>query len=68
MYSLQGGFPGDSMVKNLPANACDAGSIRESGRSSGEGAGEGAPLQDSCLGNPMDRGAWWTTVQRIGHN
>ena len=26
------------------------------------------PLQYSCLGNPMDRGAWWATVTRIGHN
>ena len=34
-----------------------------SGRSSG---GErGNPLQYSCLENPMDRGAWWTTVHRV---
>ncbi|CAI9178518.1 unnamed protein product [Rangifer tarandus platyrhynchus] len=32
-------------------------------RSPGEGNGE--PLQDSCLGNPMDRGAWWTTVHGV---
>ena len=25
----------------------------------------GNPLQYSCLGNPMDRGAWWTTVHRV---
>ena len=47
------------------ANACDAGSIHESGRSSGEGAREGAPLQYSCLGNPMDRGAWRTIVHGV---
>ena len=34
-----------------------------SGRSSGEGNGN--PLQYSCLGNPMDRGAWWATVHRV---
>ena len=57
------GFPGGSMVKNLPANAGatgDAGSITGSGRSPGEGNVN--PLQYSCLGNPMDRGTWWDTV------
>ena len=48
------------MVKNLPANAGDMGSISVSGRSPGEGNGD--PLQYSCLGNPMDRGAWRATV------
>ena len=54
------GFPGGSMVKNLPANAGDAGSTRGSGSSLGEG--NGYPLQYSCLENSMDRGAWQTTV------
>ena len=44
------------MVKNLPANAGDPSSIPGSGRSPGEGNGN--PLQCSCLGNLMDRGAW----------
>ena len=51
------------MVKNLPADAGDAGdvgSIPQSGRS--PGVGNGNPLQYSCLGNPMDRGTWWATV------
>ena len=51
------------MVKTLPANAGDtrdAGSILGSRRSPGEGNGN--PLQYSCLENPMDRGAWWATV------
>ena len=46
------------MVKNLPANARDVrdpGSVPESGRS--PGGGNGNPLQYSCLGNPMDKGA-----------
>ena len=55
------GFPGNSVVKNLPAKAGDAGSIPGSGRSAGEGNGNS--LQYSCLGNPMDRRARWTTVQ-----
>ena len=52
------GFSGDAKVKNLPANAGDSGAlgwILSSGRSSG--GGNGNPLQYSCLGNPMDRGA-----------
>ena len=44
------------LVKNLPANAGNAGSILWSGRSLGEGNGN--PLQYFRLGNPMDRGAW----------
>ena len=50
------------MVKNLPANAGDSGSVPGLGRSPREGSGN--PLQYSCLGNPMDRGAWWATVHR----
>ena len=60
------GFPGGSLLKKLPANAGDirdSGSILGSGRSPGEGNGK--PLQYSCLENPMDRGAWWATVQRV---
>ena len=45
-----------SVVKNLSASARDLSSIPGSGRSPGEGNGN--PLQYSCLGNPMDRGAW----------
>ena len=41
----------------------DAGSIPVSGRSPGEGNDN--PLQYSCLGNPMDRGAWWATVRGV---
>ena len=55
-----GGFPGDSVVKNLPANAGDVGSVSGLGQPPGEGNGN--PLQYSCLGNPMDRGAWQAMV------
>ena len=44
-------------------NAEDAGSIPESGRSPGEGGDN--PLQYSCLGNSIDRRAWWATVHEI---
>ena len=48
------------MVKNLPASAGYVGSILGSGRSPGEG--NDSPLQYSCLGNPMNRGAWWAII------
>ena len=48
------------MVKNLLANAGDAGSIPGSGRSAAEGRNN--PLQDSFLDNPTERGAWWATI------
>ena len=57
------GFPGGSVVKNLPVNAGDADSIPVLGRSPGEGNGN--PLQYSCQGNPMDRGAWQATVHGV---
>ena len=51
------------VVKNLSANAGDAGPIPGSGRS--PGGGHGNPLQYSCLGNPMDRGTWRATIHGI---
>ena len=54
------------MVKNLPVNAGDSGSIPGSGRSPGEGHGN--PLQYSCLGNPRDRGAWQATVHGVAES
>ena len=55
------------MVKNLPARAGDAGdmgSIAGSERSSG--GGNDNLLQYSCLGNSMERGAWWAIAHGIG--
>ena len=63
------GFPGGSVVKNLPANSGTTGLIPGPGRSSGEGNGN--PLWYSCLENSMDKGAWQTTVrglQRVGRD
>ena len=65
------GIPHGSMVRNLLANAGgrgDAGSISGSGRS--PGGRNGNPLQYSCLGNLIDRGAWQATIDgvaRFGH-
>ena len=57
------GFPGGSVVKNLPANAGDVDSIPVLRRSPGEGNGN--TLQYSGLRNPMDRGAWWAIVYGV---
>ena len=57
------GFSGSSVVKNPPANAGNSGSIPGSGSSPEEGNGN--LLQYTCLGNPMDRGAWQATVLEI---
>ena len=62
-------FPGGSVVKNLPVNAGDirdSGLIPELGRS--PGVGNGNLLQNSCLENSMDQGAWWTTVHGVTKN
>ena len=57
------------VVKNPPTNAGD---IRKVGLIPGLGqypGGEnGNPLQDSCLENPMDRGAWRAIVHRVTKN
>ena len=55
------GFPGSSNGRESACNTEDLGSVPGSGRSPGEGRGNS--LQYSCLENPMDRGAWWATVQ-----
>ena len=57
------------MVKNPPANVGDrrdGGSIHGLGRSP-EG-GNGNSLQNSCMGNPMVRGAWWATVHGVAES
>ena len=51
------------MVKNPPVSAGETGSIPGSGRFPGEG--NGSSHQYSCLGNLMDRGAWWVTVHAV---
>ena len=60
-YSM--GFPGGSDDKEPACNAGDLGSIPGLGRSPGEG--NGYPLQYYCLGNSVDRGAWWALVHGV---
>ena len=64
-YSLEGLMlkPGGSVVKNPPANTDDTGSTPGLGRS--PGVGNGNSPQYSCLGNSMNRGAWWDTVHGV---
>ena len=59
-------IPGGAVVKKPSASAGETrevDSVPGSGRSPGEGNGN--PLQYSCLENPMDRGAWWATVDGV---
>ena len=72
ILSFSTGLPGE-VVNNLTATAGDTrdvGSVSGLGRFHEEG--NDSPLQYSCLGNPIDRGAWWAIVHRIakraGHN
>ena len=60
------GFPGSADGKEYACNVGDTGSIPRWGRSPEERNGN--PLQYSCLGNPMKRGAWLATVQRVRHD
>ena len=57
------GIPGGSNGKESACNTGDPGLISGSGRS--PGGGNGNPFQYSCLGNLMDRGAWWATVHGV---
>ena len=70
--AILGASQGAQVVKRGPASAGDvrdAGLIPGSGRP--PGGGNGNPRWYSCLGNPMDRGAWWAAVhgsQRARHD
>ena len=57
------GFPENSVVKHLPANAEGMGLTPGSGKSPGEGNGN--PLPYSCLENSIDRGVWWAIVHKV---
>ena len=57
------GFPGSSDGKESACSAGDPGLTPGWGRS--PGGGRGNPLQYSCLGNPMDKGAWRATVRGV---
>ena len=53
-------------------STCNAGDMRDmdliTGLGRSPGGGHSNPLQYWCLGNPMDRGAWWAAVQRVVKN
>ena len=59
-------FPGGSNSKEFACNTGDPGSVLGLRKSPGEGNGN--PLQYSCLGNPMDRGACWATVHGVAES
>ena len=62
-------FPGGAVVKNPPAHSGDAGDLcLIPGLGRFPGGGNGNPHQYSCLGNPMDRGAWRPTIHRVTKN
>ena len=66
LHSCALAFPGGSAVKNLPANAGDAGWMGLlPGLRRCPGVGNDIPLQYSCLENPMERGAWRATVHGV---
>ena len=60
---FSGGSPGGAVVKNQPTSTGDVGLIPRWGRS--PGGGDDNPLQYSCLGSPMDRGAWQAVVHGV---
>ena len=62
-YACNRGFPAGSVSKESACSAGDLGLIPGSGRSPEEG--NGYPLQDACLENPMDRGAWRAVVHGV---
>ena len=66
MYPYRIGFPGGSDGKESTCNVGDLGLIAGLGRSPGEGNGN--PLQDYCLENPRDRGAWCTAVHGVARS
>jgi len=60
------GLPVAQQVKNPPVSAGDTKDVGlVPGSVQSPGGGKGNPFQYSCLKNPMDRGAWWATVQRV---
>ena len=68
-YRVDMGFPGGTVVKNLPAKAGDRGDpglVPGSGRSLK--VENGNPLQYSCLESSTDRVVWQATVQKVEHD
>ena len=57
------GFAGDTEDKESACNSETQ--VLSLGQGDPPGEGNGNPLQYSCLGNPMDRRAWWATVHGV---
>ena len=64
--TLEGGFPGSAVVKNMLASAGDAG-LLPAWRRSPE-VENSNPHQYSCLENSMDRGARWATIHGVARS
>ena len=63
-------YPGGEVVQDSPADVRDAGLIPgwEEALEEDLQYWPGNPLQDSCLENSMDRGAWWAAVHRVANS
>ena len=61
-----GAFLVAQIGKTLPASQETW--VHSLGQEDSLGEGNGNPLQDSCLGNPVDRGAWWATVHGVSRS
>ena len=59
---------GVCILKGFPAGSVSSMPGRRPGLGRAPGEGNGNPLQYSCLGNPMDRGAWWDTVHGVAQS
>ena len=66
---MSGGFLSGSVGKE---SACDVGDPRDVTSlpvlGSSPGGRHGNPIEDSCLENPMDRGAWWAAVHGVAQS
>ena len=68
-FFLQGMFLWTSLLLSGKESPCQCRNIRDAGSNPRSGTcpreGKGNPLQYSCLGNPMDKEAWWATVHGV---
>ena len=66
VFGIYGGFPGDSVVKNVPTSAGDTGDVGLiPGLQRPPGGGNDNPLQYPCLKNSISRGTWRATFHGV---